>query len=160
MQLKLVVRATALLLLAGGTACARYEWVPDYQTTACARVAVTRSGPPLDTARVDTLSAGVVAGRVSDDWLGPVAGAVVVLESTFWIADTTDQAGYFRFSSIPPGTYRFIARRSSLRTTSDSIVVPANGGIRVYAKLLGYGTDGACSGYVNVAVRKPWWKLW
>jgi len=86
--------------------------------------------------------------------------AVVVIAGDFWKADTTDSLGRFQFEGIPAGTYSFVARHTDFEATRDSIVVPRAGGLRVDAQLRHRANDGACSGYVMVEVRKPWWKLW
>jgi hypothetical protein len=68
---------------------------------------------------------GAIAGRVLDSWQGsPVAGVTVLVRGTT-LGTTTDAAGNYTVSRIPPGTYAVVLSRSgySKATLADVRVV-------------------------------------
>ena len=141
--------------------CTRYEWVPDYDTPACAG----HSGQPRphiflsDTAAL--IEPSVVRGRVvvDDSSRKPMDHATVVIRGTSMRGMETDSTGTFRFDTVAPGKYLMHVRRLAYVPTSDSILVP-RGGRDVEVRLSASMLDGPCSGFASVRMRKPWWKIW
>ena len=144
-----------------------YEWVPDYQSPACrarAATAPSRGGaaltfvplvdgetsmalpPPLG--RVRALGIGVPSTRVRFTAAG-VSREV-----------TTDSAGSFTLGGLPPGRYRLLASRVGFRSTWDSVTVPWDTATTLEVTLQPVSVDGPCSGFSEVRVRRPWWKVW
>jgi Carboxypeptidase regulatory-like domain len=154
-------RIAVVVLLA---ACSRYEWVPDYLGPECATphgVPPAYAGPPIKVQAATPASPGAIAGSVTQAETGlPLGGARIALSTVPAIGAITDSVGRFEIRDVPPGRYAIAIRRLGFTTTRDSIVIPAEGGLRLAAELQMAALDGPCSGFGLVRVRKPWWKLW
>jgi hypothetical protein len=154
----------ALLTCAAAlVSCARYEWVPDTESDACrntkAERVVSVSPPhfvPQPTHAGDSLSGVVTIG----DNNGPALSAVTVY-AVPGITTMTDSLGGFKIWT-PPGRYRLLVRTIGYKAVNDSVTFPAPAdsllSITLDPQVL--VSDGPCSGFAAVRVRKPWWKIW
>src|SRR5262249_31401014 len=71
-------------------------------------------------------SAGTVSGTVTDPSNAVIKGATVVIQNSvtgYRRAATTDSAGSFRFTDVPPNNYQLTVTASEFRTSSQSITV-------------------------------------
>lgn len=145
-------------------ACARYEWVPDYQSAECsapAAVLPARAGLPVEVQSAASMRTGTIAGSVAHAFTDqPLDGARIALSTVPAVGAITDSLGRFQVRSVAPGRYAIVIRRIGFTTTRDSLTIPVEGGLRIAARLEPAPLDGPCSGFGKVRVRKPWWKVW
>jgi hypothetical protein len=156
------LRAFLLTTVAiGPLACARYEWVPDYETPACASSRRPTSTRPIATEPDSAAANGSLRGRaIVSDSKHAIPGASVTLLADPQRKATTDSLGTFTFTDVPPGTYVLRTRRIGYRTRTDTLHLAHAGSTSFVLTLDQQVFDGPCSGFAAVRVRKPWWKLW
>lgn len=150
-------------------ACARYEWVNELDHPGVCPTAGRGAGTGRGTFHVDTdvppLAPGEIVGTVirTGDAV-PVAAASVTARPDAGGAGApraarSDSLGRFRIDELRPGRYELATRRVGYTIRYDTLLVgPA--GVRVQVGLEPQATDGPCSGFAMVRVRKPWWKVW
>jgi len=157
-------RLPVLLVACSVAACAQYAWVPDYMTPACAAtgpLALTNAGPPVRVERSPQTAPGSLSGTVVVAQRGDVLDhARITLATEPVRAATTDSLGRFALQGVPPGRYAITIRRIGFQMTRDSVTVPREGGVRLAVELEVAPSDGPCSGFGVVRVRKPSWKVW
>jgi hypothetical protein len=164
--MKSPIRQTLLALLSfavGLAGCARYEWIPDTETDACRNRSVEPSASvprphfiPAPTHIGDSLSGVVVIPRRKR----PVYSAVTVYAGSR-LTTMTDSAGRFSIWA-PPGRYRLQVQTIGYKAVSDSLTFPppTDSLLSVTVETEQLVFDGPCSGFMQVRVHKPWWKLW
>jgi len=144
----------------GAASCARYQWVPDYESPECAEF----HGPPTsgltEITSVPGAAPGVVAGRIRARGAAvPVQGAVVLLDADSAHRVTTQDDGRFAIAASR-GTHRLFVRRIGFYTYVTSVTLPFPQPSEVVITLAETVLDGPCSGFGMVQVKKPWWKIW
>jgi len=130
-------------------ACNRYEYermecppTPPYRSTIAWEEVPTRS----------------LAGRVVSVKTGnPISGAAVQLTPARTVY--SDSIGRFRFDSIVPGKYGLVIRALAYGAARDTIEIAPVAGAEVLAALASNPVVLDACGYVEVRVRKPWWKF-
>ena len=120
--------------------CPPAPQLPPVQTVAAApgsvigQVGFARSGRPVPAARV----------RI------PALGRTVV----------ADTIGRFRFDSVPPGRYTLDVRQigAEPREVRDVLVASDEG--RAIVVFLRQAVLDGCSGFGEVVMSRPWWRVW
>lgn len=148
------------LVILGAVSCARYQWVPDYESPEC----VENHGPPTsgltEITSVAAAAPGFVTGHiVARSTALPVEGAVIMLDAESLHRVTTSRDGRFVIAS-GPGTHRILVRRIGYYTYVTSVTLPFPQPSEVTIRLAEAVLDGPCSGFGMVRVKKPWWKIW
>jgi hypothetical protein len=141
--------------------CARYEFVSDIDTPDCD--GFRRPEHRLLIVGADSTASArpdVLAGRILQrDTRAPVYGALVILLPDSARRVFTDRAGGFTLANVPPGHYQLLVMHPGFGAARDWLPMPLEGSA-VELQLALQMTDGPCSGFTAVRVRKPWWKLW
>ena len=143
---------TAAFLACQLSACSRYETY----TESCpepARESTSRGAWQISSVarRMD--------GRVVVSQTAAPLGEATLAITELRRSARSDSTGYFRFDSVPSGRYEVIARRLGFLIARDTVDLPSGAGATGIIRL-DYSTvtlDGC--GYVQLARRKPWWKL-
>jgi hypothetical protein len=142
------------------SSCARYQWVPDYESPECADY----RGPPfsglMEITSSPTAAPGFVAGRIVGRITArPVQGAVILLDTDSLHSVTTQGDGRFAIAASP-GRHRLLVRRIGYYGYASSVTLPFPQPSEVVITLAETVLDGPCSGFGMVQVKKPWWKIW
>ena len=87
----------------------------------------------------------------------PIRGAAVQLNPARTVY--TDSIGRFRFDSTAPGKYGLVIRAIGYVAARDTIEIAPVAGAEVLAALASNPVVLDACGYVEVRVRKPWWKF-
>jgi hypothetical protein len=153
---------TLVLLLSAG--CSRYEWKNELDVPGlCDKQAKRNPGSitpraPLDSQPTNDRLFGRVLMQGSEQ---PLGGARILLtnEGTRRTANS-DSLGRFALDSILPGRYLIEVWSMAMHSVHESTYVAASERATLAVSLAPFPTDGPCSGFFAVRVRKPWWKLW
>ncbi|MBI2077513.1 MAG: carboxypeptidase regulatory-like domain-containing protein [Euryarchaeota archaeon] len=88
-----------------------------------------KSVPPAPPAEADGDTGGV-EGVVTDDQINPIVGAQVGFTDVPAIIATTDEAGRFSLSRVPPGTHTLVAQKLGFEATAKKVDVVAGEVVR------------------------------
>ena len=112
-------------------------------------------------------SGGPLLGQVVDSAESrPVSRAAVLIQGAgpggAFLEAFTDSLGRFHFPSAPTGRWPVIVRRLGYLPRQDTVALPLTAGtqLRILLPAQALVLDGFCSGYVYVAVSRPWWRWW
>ena len=152
--------APAVLFVAVSLDCNRYEWKPDNLVPEVC----PRTRPAATRVRVDsqiTAVAGAIQGRViRAETTAPIFQANVELDRNIASRGHTDSDGYFRLDSVTAGRHMMRIFGIGYNTWQDTVNVGTEARPPFVIALTPAVTDGPCSGFAAVRVRKPWWKIW
>jgi hypothetical protein len=142
------------------SACARYEWIPDYETAYC-RNRVMPAKPVAfrrvagDTAEIALQ--GTVESQQGDRL--PAAHIRLTLGlDTLHVSSDAD--GSFRLDAPQAGQYTIRVARIGFVSVQDTLSLPLARGEQLRVVLDESPLDGPRSGFANVRVKKAWWKFW
>lgn len=107
----------------------------------------SQAGGPDAPADVDD-ETGAVAGIITDSEARPVAGVTVALIGAEDIQSTTDEAGSFTLSNVPPGTYTLAVQKLGFESVAKSVNVVAGQTTDVQVTL------------EAIAVKEPYMETW
>ena len=156
-QANLLATCSALVL----SACNRYEWKPDYTVPEVCPHTPRLTEKPVRLDREISDIGGTIQGRVvRADSAAPVYSASVELSRAPVVRVLTDAQGHFGFESVPPGRYVLRIRGIGYHEWLDTVNVVSVARPLFEVALTPVATDGPCSGFASVRVRKPWWKIW
>lgn len=72
----------------------------------------------------------------------------------------TDSAGWFAIDTLQPGHYQLLIRGIGYGPATDSVELSPGIGIEIRSVMMPQALMLDGCGYVQVRVRKPWWKWW
>jgi hypothetical protein len=134
-------------------ACNRYEvrspdCPPDPPSPSRSAIAWLRTG-----------KTGTISGTVLNNDLRPLHGATVTVKPGRGGA-YADSTGAFTIESLQAGHYQLLIRRIGYGAASDSVQLSTESGIVLRVVMMPQTLELDGCGYVQVRVRKPWWKWW
>lgn len=166
--MRLSLPLVAACAIGGVAACTRGDWVNELDVPGlCSRDPIARARnhhPPLERRAVVPDADDRVALRVRVVVAGSgqaVHGAQVIVRSQPAVGDITDTLGIVRLDTgLAPGRYVLETRRIGYAARQDSIRLPWPRDTSLLVPLRMTNTDGPCSGFAAVQVRRPWWRWW
>ena len=155
------VRTACLTALAILAACNRYEWKDDRKVPGlCGSPRTTRAPTPPRDREVMLVGSHLIGRVVRRDSDTAVTYADVQLGPEPYRRTRTDANGMFAFDSVPPSRMTLRVRQIGFAAWQETIATIETPAPELVVALRLQPTDGPCSGFAWVRVRKPWWKFW